>query len=750
MFHIKLPNGTKKSVDEEIVLHELYYNLAILDSSKYKENDFHHAKIQLSQIDNSIPLFDIFSKNLYLIQSSNVYSRVIFHHYRLPNEKIVKILTYTLKKISESNKLSNSAYTEKLKKNINFISNYDLDTLAQTYYKVFYLSQPMTSDLTTCIKPSFIPFITTKPYYTKSELINLGLNMEIKIDLKTIELDSICQIISANEITSKEILEHQIYIKENIAKAYVQLYSLLGSYYWNYYIRNECLKDQFVEKQIDNLHAIILKAPAFDKDYWLYRFVSYDDYLSHLIPGDKYEEKSFISTTRNPFYDPKNNLFGFILIKIKIPKEVEGIGLCIESYSLFQSEEEVLLNPGVLKLISIKENYHYYHPNPNASKRIKKLYTFEYIKPIKSPPSTVATEYKLNLEPIPKINWLEVPKADGDDFASKVYYFYRIVLPIYNNKRYFYSDIGSQTYLFQAFYLDDNPVYEKYFFLQNKSTQKKDEIYFVLQNENTGEIVLFIELRDTISVNYISRFLGSKNIFNDEDLIKFISSMAHYFSIDSVIIHNTYSSYDKISSNLLKIYDENIIDDSNPDNHTISLFSGDFKYWNVDLINFIEKKTSRYKSIPGVEFNLRKHHIQFMDMIDAQDIFTSTEKTPLFSILNKLDKNKVDSSGTSGKQTSKSKTKLTDFYLHIHYNYFYLLDELNQLIAFYNNDIFITVDSNPWLNSYFILNSEEYLYNKGLIPSIQTFKTNIFQDYLEKLAIENKNITFNKYRLGLI
>ena len=51
---------------------------------------------------------------------------------------------------------------------------------------------------------------------------------------------------------------------------------------------------------------------------------------------------------------------------------------------------------------------------------------------------------------------------------------------------------------------------------------------------------------------------------------------------------------------------------------------------------------------------------------------------------------------------------------------------------------------------YFILNSEEYLYEKQLIPSMKTFKTIIYQDYLQKLSIENKNITFNKYRLGLI
>ncbi len=735
MFHIKYPNNQIKSVDTEHILNELYYKLAVLDKSKYKTSELEQAKIKISLIDSAIPLFDIYSKNLYLIQASNVYSRVIFHHYRLPNKKIINILESTLKKIKDSNRAN---YIEKLTKNLNFIYNFNLETLEQTYWKVFYLSQPITSDLTTCIKPSFIPFITTKPYYTKSELINLGLNMNLKIDLKAIESESLCEIVSSNEITASEILSHQIYIKHNIAKSYIQLYSLLGSYYWNYYIRNECFKDLFIEKQIDNLYSIISKAPSFEKDYWLYRFISTDDYLSHLIPGDLFEEKSFISTTRNPFYDPKNNLFGFILIKIKIPKGVEGVGLCIESYSLFQSEEEILLNPGILKLISIKDNYHYYHPNPNASKRIKKLYTFEYTKPIKKPPSYVASKYQINPVTIPNINWLNLPIIDGDDFASKVYYFYRAVLPSFNNKRYFYSDIGNRTYLFQAFYLDDNPVYEKYFFLQKQSTinKAKDEIYFVLQNENTGEIVLFIELRDTISVNYINRYLGSKNIFSDEDLVKFISGIAHYFSIDSVIIHNTYESYDKISSKLLTLYNENIVEETNPDNHLISLYSGDFKYYNLDLVSFIENKTVKFKGIPGIQYNLRKHHIAFMEQIDAQDIFTSTEKTPLYSILTKMQKT--------------SNPKLVDFYLHIHYNFFYLLDELNQLIAFYNNDIFATIETNPWINSYFILRSEEYLYEKGLIPSMQTFKTNIFQDYIEKLAIENKNITFNKYRLGLI
>ena len=261
MFHIKLPDGSLKTVDDITILNELYYNLGILDIKKYSKNELIEKKKEISRLDNSIPLFDIYSKNIYLINSSNVYSRIIFHHYRLPNKKILNMLKSTLETLLKSEK--KDFYLEKLQKNINFILNYDLPTLEQTYFKVFYLSQPITSDLTSCIKPSFIPFITTKPYYTKSELINLALNMDLKIDSNTIESENICSVISSNEITAKEILTHQIYIQENIAKAYVQLYSLLGSYYWNYYIRNKCFKDEFVEKQIDNLYSIIAKAPEF-------------------------------------------------------------------------------------------------------------------------------------------------------------------------------------------------------------------------------------------------------------------------------------------------------------------------------------------------------------------------------------------------------------------------------------------------------------------------------------------------------
>ena len=54
------------------ILNELYYNLGILDTKKYSKNELIEKKKEISRLDNSIPLFDIFSKNIYLINSSNL------------------------------------------------------------------------------------------------------------------------------------------------------------------------------------------------------------------------------------------------------------------------------------------------------------------------------------------------------------------------------------------------------------------------------------------------------------------------------------------------------------------------------------------------------------------------------------------------------------------------------------------------------------------------------------------------------
>ena len=60
--------------------------------------------------------------------------------------------------------------------------------------------------------------------------------------------------------------------------------------------------------------------------------------------GEKFIDKGFISTTRDPFYSPGiDGEFGLILLKINIPKNKKGVGLFIENFSMFPQEEEFLL-----------------------------------------------------------------------------------------------------------------------------------------------------------------------------------------------------------------------------------------------------------------------------------------------------------------------------------------------------------------------------------------------------------------------
>jgi hypothetical protein len=161
------------------------------------ENDIelyiNKLKINISKIDNNMILYDIRSKNIYLITDENVYSRINIQDYRFPDEELLQLLIKTLYELNKKNKLKLSddeiVYIEKLNKNINILSCFDLKILKKTYYKIFYISSNIGKELTTCLKPFYIPYINNKinisskidykinPYYTTSELINNALNM---------------------------------------------------------------------------------------------------------------------------------------------------------------------------------------------------------------------------------------------------------------------------------------------------------------------------------------------------------------------------------------------------------------------------------------------------------------------------------------------------------------------------------------------------------------------------------------------
>ena len=646
-YYLKYPNNIIKDINENNVLDELYLKLAILpneeDLEKYVDNPKEYLiniKKNISKITKYIPLFDIYTKNLYIINPENVYFRIMEYNYRLPDDSIVNYIQET---INEYNKKKNrnkfiNDFLETLNKNIKFLNCFDLPTLKETFYKVYYETNPQTKEITNCIRPSYLPFFKNinpniKPYFTKSELKMLGLNMKLNID------NNICKTIRNNDIDSKILMYHLIFIKENYgAKNFIQLYTLLGSYYLNNYLRNKSIKDEILELEINNIWSIINKAPKFDKEYYVYRFIDNDVYLLNLNIGDIFEEKSFISTTRNPFYDPKNNVFGYVLIKIKIPSNIEGIGLCVESYSLFPQEQEILLAPGILKLIGIDNDFEYYHTNNLASKQIKKKYEFEYIKPLDK--LRLFDNYLISDITIPYVNFFKI-KLDGTNFKQKGIYFMEECIAKINNKYYFYSNIGNTKYLFQFYKLDTSIVYNRYFFLQKDNTKTEDEFYIIIQEKESAIIKLFIEIRDIISINYIFRSIGSEKYFDDNDLIMFISSLSKAFNINEVIIHDNYISYENIVEKNLSNIDYDDIDFNNPDTHRMNLFSGYFQFYPEELINYIYsiRQNTIYKpkfyNIIGIQLLLPYYRIDELVYIKSEIILTFKEKKLLNKILKK-------------------------------------------------------------------------------------------------------------------
>ena len=303
---------------------ELTKNNKLLKILKVKsaEQLQNEIKIELSKLDNKIPLYDVYTENIFLIKKHNVYTRVTHQHYRFPEQSLLN----EIKENKNSAKLSNTEdrlIMRKIKKMdllLNFMSYFDLGILFDTYVKVFYkYSKFVGKETTICKNPSFLPqFSHIKPYLTRSEVINSALNFGIELQNNYIEpeeINKICKKIIKYQINSNVLLQHQHHIMNNNNLGLVQYYTLQGSFFMNQYMRSMTSYHQqnlYLESIIMPMWNLVLNAPEFDKSYTFYRFVGKDDYLKSTKIGDTYIEKGFMSTTRDPFYRADLYKFGFI------------------------------------------------------------------------------------------------------------------------------------------------------------------------------------------------------------------------------------------------------------------------------------------------------------------------------------------------------------------------------------------------------------------------------------------------------
>jgi hypothetical protein len=359
------------------LLNELYLHLSILSKPSDELSNLNNLSI--------IPLFDIYSQNIVLVKRDELYHKIITFHYRPITNQTIKYITK--------------------EKSLNFIKNFNLVIMEDSFYKLMYKVGQTTHEVTTCIRPSFLPVLrSTTPYYKKSELIYLALNMNIWKENTTV--NDVCQRVSENDISNNDLLLHKIYIDENAGDNYIKYYSFLGSSKYNYYLRfpRENHRDLKLEHHISNFRSLLIKSPGWNKSYYVYRWIKSDEYLQHLKEGDIFTDNGFLSTTRQAFVSAKTNYFGYILIKIKVPANKTGSGLSVEFYSHFPEEQEIIFPPSNYKLIT-STNIAYYHPDESISEKVTIKYEFEWLSCLEDDKYINISTYKPAIE-IPTLNFL--------------------------------------------------------------------------------------------------------------------------------------------------------------------------------------------------------------------------------------------------------------------------------------------------------------------------------------------------------
>lgn len=721
------------------IIEELYYNLLIIPTKEqlkeYKKIDITESskliveyKNYISKLSYKIPLFDYNSKNILIINEEDVYYSVVNLHYRFPDQNILTLLESTLNNIKQLKDDWILLYKEKLIKNINFLNNFNLDILKETYTDIYYRSNPLSRELTNCIKPTYLPFQKyTNPYFTKSEIISMALNLELIKEYKNIfdysneDIDDLCQKIKLLDFNKSMIISNQLYLLYNNSKSFIYYYSLFGYYYINNYLReNKNVKDIHLENFINNFFKIFKNVPSLNKDYIVYRFVNSDEFLKNLKIGDIFIDKGIISTTRNPYYGYDNNLFGNYIIKIKIPKNIKGIALLVETYSNFPNEQEIILFPGKLKLLDINNNFKIYNWNKLLNNKIIKKYDFEYIEPL---------EYDLNIKNYKKKS-IEIITFDFFKIKFKGKSIYDKTISFYNKctflnlRKTFFSNIGKQRYQFFIYKLISSKVYNKFFYLQKDDVvdENIDEYYITIENSNNGIVELIVEIKQIISLNYYFRFSGNKNKFKEDDLLNFISGLSYSLNIQYVILHGDYDSYYSIVENIFKnnnIKFTNLLDNfkiiqniDNPDVNILNLYTADINTYCIDFVNYLTKKIKNYSNLTYIDRKIYYFIIENLDKIKFIDAFNKKSTNYIeYSMLYQTYKDyNIDIS-------------LLQLYIKIHFRHPHLI---NTYQSFLSIDLPTNLPS-PF-HFFYIFKPFEYIYSKKIksfIPEVNTVDINL-------------------------
>lgn len=688
--------GWKSSKDLEKVLQMLenyQARLPTVDELKklgLPKTYLEDVKKLFSSYQERLPLYDAISNAVYLVYWENLFTRIHQDHYRM----ITKDFVESMKKSEHK--------SEEDEENLYLISLYDLDVLQKTYLRVFYESFATKNSITSCRRASYYPGMRhISPYYSTVELLYLSRDWNLLKKDERPDMKKLCHQIRERDIPASVLLAHQLYIYESGAIGLIKHYSLTGSYMLNSYLRQTkiLLVDQeselryrnpFLEKQIEHMIRFISKAPAFQKEYTVYRVIKDDTYLRHLKVGDVYVDPSFTSTARNPFHSDNTISsgydFGFTMLRIKIPAGIPGIGICMESYSNFPFEQEIVLMPTCgYKLQSVSNVVEDYH----EAFGLKVLRKYDFIcQPSTVPGFDGKGTIKLHWGEMikPNIETVDLEKALQDvikanvSLRDRVDYFLR-TYP--NGNNHFHSVIGNTRYLFSVEqYVSNNTAYEMFYFYE-----QTNGLCITSSDKEFGNLNIMIEIGDSLHVNYYFRYsvtdLKTVIDLDNPDWIQWLSLLCALMGCKEVIIHDQY---------------------------ILKTCQGDSER------RMIEKTKHTIPSSPYryLKDGFKQYQYNFVTSRFEHSQLDSLRKLPVKKILNPKDRDQLY------KLWARSKLEYVgEFYIYLVENY------PSQRIIFENKlASLFSVPQNPFLHLSYLINAWGYLIQKGLVkyrPILEQF-----------------------------
>jgi hypothetical protein len=548
-------------------------------------------KIKLSKYTEQIPMYDIYSSSIYPVNKKNLHHRLIESSYRFINNEIKEWIQNQYKKNKD----------KKLKKMIDIINNYDIDTLIETSYNTLYkYSSILGLSVSICKKNSFNPYIKyLKPYYSKLELIKLGMNMGViknEIDIEDL-LDqdvhyNVCKTISGNDVSYEEIDSHKNHIINLNCISWIVYFSFQGSFIINKYLRKNSLMPSFIQKGHNIISNVINKAPVLNNSYNIYRFIWDDSFIVNMKVGDIFTDKGYISTTRDPFYSPGlNGNFGLILVKIKIPKNIKGIGLFIENFSLFPKEEELTLPPNTkLKLLSRDENFKYYHINPEFEKLINRKYEFVLENTNKNIINSIDNIEDIYID----IKTIEIDGFDRFDIIQKF-------IKNSNNDNIICILLDSIQYDLHWSWFDSSSSssYENMYY-----NKLKDGMMLTIYDDNAYPVIS-IEVGKDLVVNYLNRiYYHNKKENLTTKYLDIILEIGRIFNYSKALIYNNFTNFSELSDSsfaYLFHYDSTLYNYIKTKTKYLDSPYTVYPngYWYLD--NFLKKKPDNMSNIPIIK-----------------------------------------------------------------------------------------------------------------------------------------------------